>query len=338
MNILLTSIGRRSYIVNYFKEALNGEGKVFVSNTSKTIAVKNADGFLQTPLIYDVNYISTLLKFCVENNVKFVLSLFDIDLLVLAKNRKLFETNGIKVILAEPEVIELCNDKWKTYEFLLRNDIGTAKTYLSELDVVNDLERNVINFPIIIKPRWGMASIGLYIVDDLDELKYFAAKCRKEIFNSYLKYESSFTPDEVVIFQEKLLGQECGVDVINDLNGNFVGCFPKSKILMRAGETDLGCTIEPGMFVEISQKISSLLKHEAICSVDCFVYENDIKVIELNCRISGHYPLSHLAGVNLPLQIIKWMKGDVTDSDLFKFKVGLYITKDLVPVILDYNE
>jgi carbamoyl-phosphate synthase large subunit len=335
MNILLTSIGRRSYLVDYFKKALNGEGYVFVSNSSKTIAVKNADGFLQTPMIYENNYIEVLLDFCIKNKITFVMSLFDVDLLVLAKNRELFKSNGIKIILASSEVVEICNDKWKTYNFLNNNNIGTAKTYLNEIEVLAEIENGLIEFPIIIKPRWGMASIGLYIADNAEELKVLANKCRKDIMSSYLKYESSITPDEIVVFQEKLKGQEYGIDVVNDLNGNYIGCFPKSKLLMRAGETDLGCTVSPEPFSGLAKKISNLFKHDAICSVDCFEKNGEFKIIEINCRISGHYPLSHLAGVNLPLQIIKWMNGEETDPNLFQFRTGLYITKNLVPEIIE---
>ncbi len=36
MNILLTSAGRRTYMVNYFKDVLNGKGKVFASNSIYT--------------------------------------------------------------------------------------------------------------------------------------------------------------------------------------------------------------------------------------------------------------------------------------------------------------
>jgi hypothetical protein len=35
VNILLTSVGRRSYLVQYFKDALEGLGKVHVANSSE---------------------------------------------------------------------------------------------------------------------------------------------------------------------------------------------------------------------------------------------------------------------------------------------------------------
>lgn len=50
MNVLLTSAGRRSYIVDYFKK-VNGIGKVYASNSAYTIALKRADGYFISPLI-----------------------------------------------------------------------------------------------------------------------------------------------------------------------------------------------------------------------------------------------------------------------------------------------
>lgn len=44
MNVMLTSVGRRAYMVKYFKEVLGNGGKVFVCNSDdKSIAFKYAD-------------------------------------------------------------------------------------------------------------------------------------------------------------------------------------------------------------------------------------------------------------------------------------------------------
>ena len=70
MNILLTSIGRRSYLVKYFKEALKGNGEVHVSNSNAiTPAFIYADKSTVTPLIYENEYIPFLLNYCVKNNI-----------------------------------------------------------------------------------------------------------------------------------------------------------------------------------------------------------------------------------------------------------------------------
>ena len=44
MNILFTCAGRRNYLINYFKEALKGEGKVFATDMQLTApALVDAD-------------------------------------------------------------------------------------------------------------------------------------------------------------------------------------------------------------------------------------------------------------------------------------------------------
>jgi carbamoyl-phosphate synthase large subunit len=287
-----------------------------------------------SPLIYDNAYIDSIINFCKENDITAVISVFDIDLLVLAKAKSKFENNGIRLLLSDASVVELCNDKWRTFELAKELNIDTPKTFKTLDAALEALQSGQVQFPLIIKPRWGMASMGIYKVENAEELMFFYRKSIKDIQNSYLKYESSFTPDEAVLIQEFLVGQEYGLDVMNDIEGQFICVLPKSKIQMRAGETDLGQTITPTKFEAFARKISARLKHEVILSVDCFEREGKLYLIEMNCRISGHYPLSHLAGTNLPLQILEWMEGKPTDMKNYQFREGLLITKDLLPVIL----
>lgn len=333
VNILLTSAGRRSYIIDYFKKT-NGIGKIYASNSNYTIALKRADGYFISPLIYSENYISSIVDFCKENKINAVLSLFDIDLLVLAKNRKTFEENGIRLILANPEFVEVCNDKWKTYLFIKELGLNTPKTYLKKESVKKAISDGSLSYPIIMKPRWGMASMGIYKVDSDLELDVFTEKCHNDIFKSYLKYESSFTKDEVIIYQEIMDGEEYGLDVLNDLNGKYIETFAKQKVTMRSGETDLGRTASNIPFTDATKKIASASGHEGILSVDCFKNDSGIFIIEMNCRISGHYPLAYLAGFNYPQIVVDWMNGKDINIENLRFKENLFIIKDLVPTVL----
>ena len=78
-------------MVEYFKQALNGKGKVFAANSILTYTLKQADDYVLTPNIYDDCYISFLLSYCKEKDISAIISLFDIDLPVLAKNKEFFE-------------------------------------------------------------------------------------------------------------------------------------------------------------------------------------------------------------------------------------------------------
>ncbi|MFK5968545.1 MAG: ATP-grasp domain-containing protein [Candidatus Marithrix sp.] len=335
MNILLTSVGRRSYLVKYFKDAIGSNGKIYASNSEQSIALKKADHYFISPLVYDDNYVSSIVKYCVQEHIETVLSLFDIDLLVLAKNENMFSTNGIQLILAPYNSIMICNDKWLTYEFLSKNNITTPKTYLTINNTISAIEIGNSNYPVVIKPRWGMASLGIYYADNENELKVLYKKSKQDIFNSYMKYESSLTEKQPIIMQEKIIGKEFGIDVLNNLELEFVKCFVKQKVTMRAGETDIGLTVNADKFKKISMLLSKKIGHKGILSVDCFMVNNDIYVTEMNCRISGHYPISHVAGFNFPKVLIRWLQKKYVDESLLSFKENIYITKELVPVVLD---
>lgn len=330
MNILLTSVGRRGYLVEYFKEALNGRGEIHVSNSdSKSPAFKYADKHVITPLIYDTNYIDFLLEYCIKNKIKLVISLFDIDLYVLAVNKKKFEEKGIIIVVSDSRFIKVCNDKWLTYNYLKENNISTPKTFLSVKKVVESIENGELKYPLIVKPRWGMGSLEIYTADNRDELKLFYEKVKRDIKKSYLKFESDQDINNSVIIQEKIIGQEFGADIINDLNGDYKNSIIRKKIAMRAGETDIAEIIENESIKDITKKIAVCSRHIGNLDIDILCDGNMYYVLEMNARFGGGYPFSHLAGVNLPLAIINWAQGTEFDDKLLQAIPGIKGQKDI---------
>ena len=319
-NILLTSVGRRGYLVKYFKEVI-GDGKVHVSNSSDISPAFNyADASVVTPLIYDDNYIDFLLDYCNKNSINAIISLFDIDLPILSKNRKCFEENGIKVIVSDPEVIEICNDKWKTYKFLKENGFNTVHTYINLEDAIHDLEDKKITYPVIVKPRWGMGSISVMEAENEEELKVLYQKAINNIKDTYLKYESINNIEESVLIQEKIKGIEHGLDIINNLEGKYQTTIIKEKYAMRSGETDCAKVIKNELLKELGQKIAEKLHHIANIDMDVFLVNDKPYVIEMNARFGGGYPFSHMSGVNLPKAIISWLRNEKIDEDVLKEK------------------
>ena len=331
MNILLTSAGRRSYLVNYFKEALCGEGLVHVANSSSlSTAFLYADKTVITPLIYDDNYIPFLLDYCKENSIDALISLFDIDLMILAQHKDEFLKAGTRVIVADPNAIDICNDKWNTYNFCIDNNISVAKTYINLCDAQNDLKNGKVDFPLFIKPRWGMGSLSVFCAETEEELKVFYEKSKREIQKSYLKYESAANIDECVLIQESLKGQEYGIDVINDLDGNYQNTVIRHKYAMRSGETDAAIIVVNEKITEIGKIISEKLRHPANLDADIFLVDDTPYLLEMNARFGGGYPFSHVAGVNMPLAIIRWLKGEDVSPDLLTATPGVMASKELI--------
>lgn len=334
MNILLTSVGRRAYMIDYFKEALAGRGKVFASNSIETYALLQADSYIITPNIYDNGYIEFLLNYCKSNQIEVIISLFDIDLPILAKNKDLFMREGIQIIVSDYNVTKICSDKYLTYEFLTSIGIKQPATFLNLQQAEEALNNNLISFPVIIKPRWGMGSIGLNKALNFEELRILYKRTYEDITSSYLRYESQEDYDNCVLIQEELKGQECGIEILNDLNANFIQCFAKKKIAMRAGETDVAVTVDNVPYIEIAKLISSKLQHVGILDVDVFICDDgSIYILEMNCRFGGQYPFTHNAGVNVPAQLIEWINGAPTNYNLLDQKNSVRSCKNLVPIV-----
>lgn len=336
MNILVTSAGRRGYIVEYFKEALAGSGKVYAGNSGAiSSAFYYADECVVTPLIYDKEYIPFLLEYCKKKQITIIVPLFDIDLFVLAQSKNMFKEQGISIIVSSESVIRICNDKWSTYQFCIQNNILTAKTYLNIEEAEREIQTKKINFPVVIKPRWGMGSLAIYQADDIDEMKCLYQKCRKDIQSTYLKYEAMIDVENCVIIQEKLQGQEYGMDIINNLEGEFCCSIIRVKYAMRAGETDCAAIVKMPKMQTIAEKISRVMRHIGNMDVDLFVEEDRVYLLEMNARFGGGYPFSHIAGINLPKAIIKWIKGEKIENEFAVQRYNRLIQKDIC--LIDLN-
>lgn len=329
MNILLTSVGRRAYMVKYFKEVLGDEGKVCVCNSDdKSIAFKYADEKVISPLIYDKEYIPFLLQYCRKNSVDIVISLFDIDLFVLAQHKKEFEKIGTKLIVSNPQIIEVCNDKWKTYNFLKDNGFCVPMSFLHINEVIEKITAGELQYPIVVKPRYGCGSISVTIAYDEEDLRYLTKKVNKDITNSYLKYESAVTNDKV-IYQECLKGQEYGADIINDLNGETQNVIVRKKLAMRSGETDIAQLVDEPIIRDTLIRLGQVTKHIANMDCDVFLVDGVPYVLEMNARFGGGYPFSHMGGCNLPKAIVDWVNGKNVDKSLISAKVGITGYKEI---------
>lgn len=332
MNILLTSAGRRSYLVEYFKEALGGSGKVVACNSSKdSTALLAADHGIESPLIYSDEYVPFLQDVIQQYDIELVISLFDADLPVLSQNKRALESTGARVLISAPEVIEVCNDKAKTYQFLQRHGISAPATFVNLADALTALAQEEIQYPVVVKPRWGMGSMSIFIADNDEELRVFYAKSRRQIFETYLKYESQTAPDACVIIQEFVAGNEYGLDVVNDMNGQYVTTSVKKKLAMRSGETDGAVTVNVPELQHLGQQLGTLLGHIGNLDVDVLERGGKYFVLELNARFGGGYPFSHLAGMGLPAEILRWCRGMRADASRLQVREGVFGLKDIVP-------
>lgn len=335
MNILLTSVGRRAYLVRYFQQALAGAGLVVATNCiAETTGMLAADISEVVPSGQDPAFIDHLLDVCQRHKIKLLCSLHDWEAPYIAACKERFIDIGVIPVIADSNIIDVCLDKNKTWQFAKEHSIPVIKTYINLDSVDSDLKSGEINFPLILKPRSGQGSIGIKKVWNNEQLlsayKNLTQEFEYQNFNNNPAGEKTIHP---VVIQPFADGQEYGVDIVNDLNGNFVACFVKQKIAMRAGETDAAKTVSFPQIEAVARKISESTRHPGNMDTDFFVTNStQIFLLEMNPRFGGGYPFSHEAGANVPAALIAWAKGEKPDKDCFNLQYGVRCFKEITIV------
>lgn len=330
MNILLTCAGRRNYLVDYFKDALDSTGKVYVANsTSDATSMIVADGAFVAPPLYSDEYIDFLKNICRNHDIRLLVSLFDLELPVLAGRKGELEELGVTVAVSDPDVISICNNKMKTVAFGKELGLKTLYTTTQIEDARKEITKGNLTFPLFIKPRWGMGSIAMQKAENENELVVLFEKVKRDLHDSYLQYDKTMDPQASVIIQQMAEGQEFGLDVVNDLNANYVTTFVKRKLGMRSGETDGAITEDIPELRQLGKNIGTHLAHVGNLDVDVFWNGKELVILEMNARFGGGYPFSHLAGANLPKAYIEWAEGNTVKVDYFNIEFGVKGLKEL---------
>lgn len=297
MNVLLTCAGRRHYLASYFSTVLDHSGVVVGTDmTLSAPALQACDRSRKVPSVFDEGYLDAIRQVILEERIQMVFSLNDLEAGLLARNRVALERDTAATLYVPPlPTLDICADKWHTFVFARNIGVAVPETFLTVQEAVEAVASGRVMFPLIIKPRWGSASIGLYIVETLKDLETNFAACKKSVLESAL---SSLGSEDAVIIQEVIQGPEYGVDMLYGRDERFIGFTAKKKLTMRAGETDKAVTVAPELFQDVVAKIAAALPHRG--NLDCDFLERDgqFYLLEFNPRFGGGYPFTHLAGAN----------------------------------------
>ncbi len=313
VNILITSVSRKVWLVEAFKDALKQEGidgKVIstdVNNLSAGLYVSNRHYLV--PPSSDQNFIPTILGICKKENIKLLIPTRDGELLLFAKNKEKFEKQGTHIMVSNPEIIEICNDKYRFYQFLTRNNIPTPKTYISE-----QISFPSAHYPLLVKSRYGSGSKSVFKVENEEELKLFI----------------NYVPNPVI--QEFANGKEYTIDLFADFKGKVLTVVPRERIETFCGESYKGKTIKGIKIIEYTKNLAEKLGTIGHITIQCIKNDAGIKFIEVNPRFGGGAILGIKSGANTPLLILRLINGKRLEPQIGEFKENLIMlryTKDL---------
>ena len=275
-----------------------------------------ADRFYQVPPGDSGDYIPRLLEITKREKPDIVFPESSNEVYNLACNRKKLEDIGAKVVVSDPEAIDIAANKHKMYE-VLRNktDIDLPSYYLANSP--EDFLKAIGNLgypdkPVIFKPPVGKGSRGVRIIDPAisrkDILmrekpisKYISLEEFKEIFFQ----DKTFPP---LLVMEYLKGTEYTADSIA-LEGRALLTTIKTVEQARWGVIVKGELVRRPDLVEQARKIIEAIPLSYCVNIQ-FIED---KLIEINPRVSTFIYQDSLIA---PYIAIKLALGEITADEV----------------------
>ena len=262
--------------------------------------------------VSEEEWINVLCENIINERLDLLFVGIDFELLVLSEHKKYVEKiTSCKIIVSDPEVIKIANDKFLTYEFLKKNNLNYPLTFLPE-----ECDLDKLTWPMIIKPRVGARSRGVYKVENeqdlLDKIKFINNPIIQEyIGNEFTEYT-------------------CGIIF---LDGEL-----KHRIVLRRSLKDGNTYISEHRnnfnknIYEYIDKIAKILKPYGSCNFQLRIDKKGIpKLFEINPRHSGTTYIRSLFGYQEVIFILKSvLENENIDFQLNYGKAIRYFDENLI--------
>lgn len=331
VNILIGSGGRRNYLVNWFRQALQEmhvPGSVCVIDaTSAAPALADADHSTVVPPFASDEYFPTVAELLREWRVGLAFSLNDFEAALWAAHpASPFIPAGVNLIAASSECQALVEDKTAYHKGLASSGLQTPRSLLGS----EAYERDALPWDgdVIVKHRFGSGSAGLVRTSSVewrDELTRAAMRARDRVGGETGSFEDGL--DSIVV-QQAIDGVEHGLDVVHDFHGRYVTVLARRKLRMRSGETDQAITVPAGPFEALARSLGEVTKHRGLIDTDVIVDQDGVPyVIDINPRFGGGYPFSHVAGARIPQAYLGWHLGLPVPKEFLSYEVGVTAAK-----------
>ncbi|SRR6266545_2322191 len=230
------------------------------------------------PLARDPAYMARIRAVLVAEKVDAILMGTDVELGLFAAEREALEREfGCVVVVSSPEVIEIADDKWKTYVFLKERGFPHPATSLA--DGARELARSV-GFPLIVKPRVGARSVGV----------------RRVLNDAQLTDALRHTADAVV--QEYVVpeDQEYTVGTLT-FDGRCDNVITMRRDL-RDGNTFRAYVRDEPAVREKAREVAEALGAHGPANFQLRSTSGGAKIFEINARFSGTTPIRAAMGFN----------------------------------------
>jgi carbamoyl-phosphate synthase large subunit len=304
INVLITAASRRVPLILAFVQALKRlriKGNVITTDMNHwSPGLYFGAGHYIVPLTTDPRYIPIIQSICFRERIHLLIPTIDDELPLFGRHKENFEAMGIRVAVSSERTGFICNDKHATAQFLQKEGVPFARTWLP-----SELSFGDLQYPLFLKPRCGRGSVGAFTIRNERELHFFL----------------DYVPDPIV--QEFLDGKEFTIDLLADFGGRVISVVPRERLVVRSGVTDRGRTMNHSGLVDLAVRTSEALDIRGPANIQVKLQNEKATLFEVNPRFSGGIPLTIAAGADFPGWLIEMCCGRHPKPSIGKFTDGL---------------
>lgn len=311
LTVLVTAVGGGGVGEQTLKALRLAGGYRIVGSDSRRMVAQFAlvDEAVILPPATSPDYLNALLSVCARFGVQAVFPGSDPELMAMSRNRDPIEDAGLFLPINSTGVIEIGQDKLATAEFLTAHGFDPPRSV--RIRGQDDLAA-VDWFPVIVKPSvGGGGSRDCFIAQTPRQLQllgeYILSAGTEMMVQEYVG-----TPEA-----------EYTVGVLHDMNGNFLNSIGLRRLVQGqlhtrvsavniTGRHELGelLVISSGVshgyvdrFPEVTgpcERIAAALGARGAINVQCRLADGQVRVFEINPRLSGTTSIRAMVGYNEP--------------------------------------
>ena len=245
--------------------------------------------------------VNCLLQEVASNVYTLVVGFSDTSVEQIVLNKETIE-KYCKTAVVDKDSFYLAYDKINTMRVCRDNGIPCPNTYF-DFKTKEDVLRQDITFPLVIKPRMGYGAIGFHKAKSYTDLETYLDNHLEDI--------------EHLVFQEYIpqtsIQYECSLFIDSKGVVKSAMVFEKNRWFpVHGGSSTLNTSVKDDTIISNCSKLLKAINWQGCADIDLIrdPRDNVAKIMEINPRISGSGKIVLLSGINLALEMLQAAKDE----------------------------
>ena len=312
ISVLVTGIGGGGHGEQILKSLKISDLDLFIIGTDLTeytVGKRYIDQFYLVPKANDSTYLNVIERIIDKHSVKFIFHGSELELKFISENREFFAKKGVYHPLNSKEIIAQCMNKFETYNILKEKGFNLPR--FEKINSIEDVQK-IDFYPTVLKPSTGSGgSSYVFVVLNNKEAKllveFMLLKKVDIVAQQYIGTEND----------------EYTIGVSSDNEGNVLGSVVVKRVINNALTTysrvsngNNSYIISSGIsqgnvckYPELQKQAEDIAKKinsRGPLNIQCRWVNNELRLLEINPRLSGTTSLRSMAGYNEPALMIKY--------------------------------